>query len=337
MVGKMKISEIAKIIDGKLYNNKEDIDIVGVCSLEKGKGKHIAFVSKEKFISVAKGSEASAFLTFKPLEIDKPQIITEEPDVAFYKLIEIFNPDEEINKNDISNLASIHKSVKLGKNVLIKDYVVLDENVEIGDNVKIYPFVYIGKNVKIGSNVIIYPNVAIYKDTEIGNNVIIHSGAKLGVDGFGYYIENGIRKKIKHIGKLIIKDNVEIGANTTIDRAVIDETIIGENTKIDDLVLIAHNCKVGDNSVLVGQVGIAGSVNIGDNVILAGQVGVADHLNICDNVFVAAKSGIGKDIKKSGIYGSNIPAIEWKKWKRILFRLYSLADEKKQKRRKDNE
>lgn len=328
----MRLSEIAKLVNGELYNLKEDIDITGVCSLEKGREKHITFVSKEKFIPLAKKSKASAFLTLKPIDTDKPQIILKEPDVAFYKLIDIFYPDEKREESFISDLTSIHKTVKLGKNILIKDYVVIDENVELGDNVEIYPFVYIGKNVKIGNNVKIYPNVSIYKNTEIGNNVIIHSGAALGVDGFGYYLENGIRKKIKHIGKLIIKDNVEIGANTTIDRAVIDETVIGENTKIDDLVLIAHNCEIGNNSVFVGQVGIAGSVKIGNNVILAGQVGVADHLSICDNVFVAAKSGIGKDIKNSGVYGSNIPAIEWKKWKRILFKLYGLAEQKKGKK-----
>ena len=156
--------------------------------------------------------------------------------------------------------------------------------------------------------------------------MIIHSGSVIASDGFGYYQEDGKHKKIKHIGKVVIQDDVEIGANTTIDRAMVDETVIKKGTKIDNLVMIGHNCQIGENTILVSQVGIAGSCKIGNNVILAGQVGVADHITIGDNVTVTAKSGVGKDLEPNKVYGSSFPAIEWSKWKKILFYIYKLPD-----------
>ena len=217
------------------------------------------------------------------------------------------------------------------KNVLIKDYVVIEDDVEIGDSTVIFPFVFIGKGTKIGKNCTLYSNVSIYKNCEIGNDVIIHSGAVIGADGFGYYVENGVRKKIKHIGKVVIGNDVEIGANSTIDRALLDETVIGDGTKIDNLVMVGHNSKIGKNGVMVGQSGLAGSCDIGNNVIIAGQVGVSDHIKITDDVIITGKSGVGKDIEKSGVYGANIPAIEWKRWQRILMKIYRLADKREKK------
>ena len=326
----MKISEIAKKFNGKLENFLEDFEIKGVASIEKATEEDIVFIKNKKFLEKLKESKAKVVLTPEKLDIDKTQIVVSNPEIVFYKLIDILYPDEK-REASISDTAKIGNNVNLGNNVVIKDFVVIEDNVEIGDNTIIYPFTFIGKNTKIGESCIIYSNVSIYKNTEIGNNVIIHSGAVIGADGFGYYVEDGTRKKIKHIGKVIIKDNVEIGANTTIDRALLDETVIEEGTKIDNLVMIGHNCKVGKNTVLVSQVGIAGSCEIGNNVIMAGQVGVADHLKITDNVIITAKSGVGKNIEKPGIYGANIPAIEWKKWQRILIKIYKLADKKKDK------
>ena len=325
----MKISEIAKKFNGKIENFKEDYTISGVGSIDKATEKEIVFIKDKKFLEKLKKSKAKVILASEKLDIDKTQIIVKNPEIVFYKLIDILYSNEDKKENFIADTVKIGKNTKIGKNVVIKDYVVIDDNVEIGDNTTIYPFTFIGKNTQIGKNCIIYSNVSIYKDCIIGNNVIIHSGAVIGADGFGYYLENGVRKKIKHIGKVVIKDNVEIGANTTIDRALLDETVIEENTKIDNLVMIGHNCKIGKNTVLVSQVGIAGSCEIGNNVIMAGQVGVADHLKITDNVIITAKSGVGKNIEKSGIYGANIPAIEWNKWKRILLKIYKLADREK--------
>ncbi|HIE59262.1 MAG TPA: UDP-3-O-(3-hydroxymyristoyl)glucosamine N-acyltransferase [Persephonella sp.] len=322
----MKISEIAKIFNLKVENLKEDIEITSVSSLNNAKEGSITFIAEKKHIKEALNTKASAIITFEYIKgLNIPQLISENPKNIFYKLIDILYKEED-KISFISKTAVLGQNVKIGKNVYIGDYVVIEDNVKIGNNTKIYPFTYIGKNTKIGENSVIYPRVSIYKDTTIGKNVIIHSGAVIASDGFGYYREEGQHKKIKHIGKVIIEDNVEIGANTTIDRAMLDETIIKEGTKIDNLVMIAHNVVVGKNTILVSQVGIAGSCKIGNNCILAGQVGIADHINIADNVIITAKSGVGKNIEKAGIYGANIPAIEWSKWRKILMYLYKLPE-----------
>ncbi|RUM47382.1 MAG: UDP-3-O-(3-hydroxymyristoyl)glucosamine N-acyltransferase [Hydrogenothermus sp.] len=322
----MRISEIAKIFNLKVENLKEDVEITSVSSLNNAKEGSITFVAEKKHIKEALSTKASAIITVEYIEgLDIPQLISENPKNVFYKLIDILYKEEDKTPS-ISKTAVLGQNVKIGENVYIGDYVVIEDNVEIGNNTKIYPFTYIGKNTKIGENSIIYPRVSIYKDTTIGKNVIIHSGAVIASDGFGYYQEEGQHKKIKHIGKVIIEDNVEVGANTTIDRAMLDETIIKKGTKIDNLVMIGHNVVIGKNTILVSQVGIAGSCKIGNNCILAGQVGVADHISIVDNVIITAKSGVGKNIEKAGIYGANIPAIEWSKWRKILMYLYKLPE-----------
>lgn len=322
----MRLLKIAEIFNGKLYNFKEDKEITGVSSILSAKEGDISFISEPKLKALAKKTKASAIFVKEPIEdTDIVQIVVENPQVAFYKLIDILYPEEEIKPRK-AKTAKISKKANLGENIYIGDYVVIEDNVEIGNNTIIHPFTYIGKNTKIGNDCIIYPRVTIYKDTIIGNRVIIHSGSVIASDGFGYYQEDGKHKKIKHIGKVVIEDDVEIGANVTIDRAMLDETIIKKGTKIDNLTMIAHNVQVGENTILVSQVGIAGSSKIGNNCILAGQVGVADHIKITDNVIITAKSGVGKDILKAGVYGSGINAIEWSKWKKILFYLYRLNE-----------
>ena len=320
----MKLSEIAKLVNGKVITGK-DIDIKGVATPESATEEDIIFITGKKYIDDAKKSKAGALIVKEKVDIDKPQIIVKSPERAIYTILNNIYKEENKGKY-ISKTAIIGKNVKIGEDVYIGDYVVIEDNVEIGKNTKIYPFTFIGKNTKIGEDVIIHPRVTIYKDTEIGSRVILHSGVVIAGDGFGYYQEDGKHIKINHIGKVIIEDDVEIGANTTIDRAMIDKTVIKEGTKIDNLVMVGHNCKIGKNTILVSQVGIAGSCNIGNNVILAGQVGVADHINISDGVIVTAKSGVGKNLEKPGVYGANIPAVEWSKWKKILIYLYKLPE-----------
>ena len=324
----MKLSEIAKKFDGKLLG--EDIDIKGVSSPENAKEEDIVFIKDKKYLDKLKESKAGAIVTKEQLDINKPQLIVNSPEKVVYYLLDTLYREEE-KKDFIAKTAVLGKNVKLGKNVYIGEYVVIEDNVNIGDNTKIFPFTYIGRNTKIGKDSILYPRVTVYKNTIIGNRVIIHSGAVIAGDGFGYYQKDGKHIKINHIGSVVIEDDVEIGANTTIDRAMIDKTVIKEGTKIDNLVMVGHNCNIGKNTILVSQVGIAGSCNIGNNVILAGQVGVADHINIGDNIIVTAKSGVGKDLKKPRIYGANIPAIEWNKWKKILIYLYKLPELLKRK------
>ncbi|WP_297888878.1 UDP-3-O-(3-hydroxymyristoyl)glucosamine N-acyltransferase [Sulfurihydrogenibium sp.] len=319
----MKLSQIVNIVNGKIENFKEDFNVKGLKSIETATKEDLTFTKDPKKLEK---TSAGAILTPYFVEsLDIPQIVVDKPDIAFYKLIEVFYPEEK-KSGYISPKAVIGNNVDIDSTTFIDDFVVVKDNVKIGKNTIIYPFTYIGENTQIGDNCIVYPSVVIYKNTVIGNNVIIHSGAVIAADGFGYYQEGKERKKIKHVGKVIIEDDVEIGANTTIDRALVDETVIKKGTKIDNLVMIGHNCKIGENTVLVSQVGIAGSSKIGNNVILAGQVGVADHITITDNVIVTAKSGVGSDITESGIYGSSINAIEWKRWKRVMSIIYKLPE-----------
>ncbi len=322
----MKISEIAKLFNGEIINLKEDKEIKGLKSLFTASEGDLTFVVDKKLYDLAKQTKASAILVKEPIkDIPVPQIIVPNPQHTFYKLIDIFYLDKPI-KPRRAKTAKISKKVSIGKNVYIGDYVVIEDNVEIGNNVVIHPFTYIGENTKIGNDVIIYPRVTIYKNTDIGNRVILHSGAVIGADGFGYYRENNQHIKIKHIGKVIIEDDVEIGANTTIDRAMLDETVIKKGSKIDNLVMIAHNCIVGERTIFAAQVGLAGSTKVGNDVILAGQVGVADHIKIGDNVIVTGKSGVWSNLESGKMYGSNIPAMEWSKWKRVLAVLLKLPD-----------
>ncbi|NPA16365.1 MAG: UDP-3-O-(3-hydroxymyristoyl)glucosamine N-acyltransferase [Aquificae bacterium] len=318
----MKLSQIAQEFGGKLVG--EDREIKGLKSISSAREGDLTFLADRKHLEALKNSEASAVLVPEELDIDIPQIVVKNPQNVFYKLLELFYAEEL--PSGISPRASVSEKAQIGSDVYIGDFAVVEEDVKIGDRVRIYPGCYIGKNTSIGEGSIIYPNVVIYRDTRIGRNVIIHSGCVIAGDGFGYYQEDGKHRKIPHVGRVVIEDNVEIGANTTIDRAMVDETVIKEGTKIDNLVMIAHNCYVGENTILVSQVGIAGSTKIGKNVILAGQVGVADHITIGDNVIVTAKSGVGKDLEPNKVYGSGLQAIEWSKWKKVMFYLYKLPE-----------
>lgn len=319
----MKISEITKLVGGEVYNLKEDFEVVSLKSVDTASERDLTFLTVSK---IPENFKAGAVLVKEKIEgLEAVQIVVKNPAVSFYKLIDILYPDEELS-GKISKTAIIGENVVLEEDVYIGDYVVVEDNVKIGKGSVIKPFVFIGKNTTIGQNCVIHPRVVIYRDTQIGNNVIIHSGAVIASDGFGYYQEDGKHKKIKHIGKVIIEDDVEIGANATIDRAMLDQTVIKRGTKIDNLVMIGHNCQIGEGCILVSQVGIAGSCKIGNNVILAGQVGVADHVNIGDNVIVTAKSGVSGNLPPNNIYGSGIPAIEWKKWKKIIVHLQKLPE-----------
>ena len=226
----------------------------------------------------------------------------------------------------ISDKAHLGKNVIIEGGVYIGDFCYIGNNVRLGRNVKIYPGCYIGDNTQIGDNTVIYPNCVIYPNTVIGRNVIIHSGAVLGSDGFGYVFRNGEHIKIPHIGIVVVEDHTEIGANTTIDRAMLDKTVIGEGSKIDNLVQVGHNCKLGRGVILVSQVGLSGSVEVGDYSILAGQVGVADHVKIGRWVKVAAKSGVAYSLEDGKIYGANLPAVEWERWKRVYITLLKLPE-----------
>ena len=222
-----------------------------------------------------------------------------------------------LDKKGISPHAYVSKSASVGENVYLGENVVISDNVSIGDNSKIYPNCYIGDNTVIGGDALIYPNVTIYRDSVIGKNCTFHAGVVIGSDGFGFAPQTDNEyKKIIQAGNVIIEDNVELGANTTIDRATLGSTIIRKGAKLDNLVQIAHNAEVGENTVIAAQSAVAGSSKVGKNCMIAGQVGISGHITIGDNVKIGGQSGIEHSIKDGDFY-IGTPALEAAKTRRL--------------------
>ncbi|RLC52676.1 MAG: UDP-3-O-(3-hydroxymyristoyl)glucosamine N-acyltransferase [Candidatus Cloacimonadota bacterium] len=316
-----RISQISELITEKKIIRK-DILLTNVSELKEANENSVCFFENEKFLDALKSSKAG--LIFVPTDFNeniKPNsnlIFCNHPYYSFMKFVKIWLESEATPaKSVISEKAVISETAIIGKNVIIGHNTVIKENVEIGDNSVIEDNCVIGKKVRIGNNCHIYPNTTIYEECIIKNNVIIHAGCVIGADGFGYLPLEGKQQKIPQIGNVIIENDVEIGANSTIDRATLGSTIIGRGTKIDNLVQIGHNCKIGEDSVICAQVGLAGSTEVGNRVYLAGQVGAAGHLKIDDDAMIGAQSGIYNNIPKNARY-LGYPAIDASLQKRIF-------------------
>ena len=284
--------------------------ITGINTLTDANENEISFLENKKYEKYLKDTKAAAVLIRKEDANKLPQnvipLITDEPylKLAFLTKLFVLPPFEE-GGYQINTTAKVHPSVVIGKGA------------KIGANVEIMPNSVIGPYVEIDEGSIIYPNVTIYRDSKIGKNVKIHAGSVIGSDGFGYaHTKDGRHIKIYHLGKVVIEDEVEIGANTTIDRAVFGKTIIKKGTKIDNLVQIGHNCEIGENSILVSQVGLSGSTKLGRNVIMGGQSATAGHLEIAPFTTIAARGGVTKSIKKPGVY-SGFPLMPHKSWLKL--------------------
>lgn len=311
----MKLQEVARLIDGEIIGDPETV-IKGAAGISDASEGDITFLSNMKFVKECSESKASCVIV-KDLvpDIKKTQLKVTNPHYAFAKLLEHFYVKPFV-PSGISDKAYVSDKAWIGKDTSIFPMVFVSDDVSIGDRTVIYPGVFIGRNSSIGDECILYPNVTIRENVKVGRRVIIHPGTVIGSDGFGYVFENGVHYKIPQIGGVIIGDDVEIGANVTIDRATTGNTVIGKGTKIDNLVQVAHNVKIGENSIVVAQVGIAGSTEIGNFVMLGGQVGVADHTKIDDGVMVGAQSGAMGHVKK-GVY-SGSPMIPHRDWLRSI-------------------
>ncbi len=320
----ISIRQLAKLIGGRVVGNPEE-KVSNLATIDKADKGDLTFIANKKYLKYLKTTKASAVIIEEPVkDSDVNQIVVENAYLSYAKILTYFTR-QEVKHTGISEKAYISENVKIHnrEKISVFPFVFVGENSEIGENVIIHPNVTIGKNVVIGKNVIIHSSVTVYDNSIIGNNVIIHSGSVIGSDGYGYAKDGDEYFKIPQIGNVIIKDNVEIGANCTIDRGAINSTVIGKGVKIDNLVHIAHNVEIGDNSAIVAQVGISGSTKVGKNVILAGQVGVAGHLKIGDNVMVGAQSGIAKDIPDNSVI-SGSPAVEHSKWLKWAVSYYKL-------------
>lgn len=301
---KFTAEQIAEILEGEVVGNP-NAEVSTLSKIEEGQEGSLTFLSNPKYQSFIYTTKASVTIvnnTFVPeTDLKTTLIKVEDAYGAFTKLLEFYN-QVKLNKTGIEPLSFIDESAQYGADLYLGSFSYIGKNVILGNNVKIYPNSFVGDNAVIGDNVTIFAGGKIYSETVIGNNCTIHSGAIIGSDGFGFAPNaDGTYKKIPQIGNVVIEDDVEIGACTTIDRATMGSTIIRKGVKLDNQIQIAHNVEIGENTVIAAQTGIAGSTKIGKNGMIGGQVGFAGHITVGDNVGIKAKSGITKNVKEGQI------------------------------------
>lgn len=326
---KFTAEQIAGILEGEVVGNP-NAEVYKLSKIEEGIVGSLTFLANPKYNNYIYTTQATITIvnnTFIPEgELTTTLIKVEDAYSSFSKLLEFYDQSKK-NKNGIEQPSSLSNNVKYGANFYLGSFSYIGENVVLGDNVKIYPNCFVGDNVVMGDNVIIFAGAKVHSETIIGNNCTIHSGTVIGADGFGFAPnEEGVFSKIPQIGNVLIEDNVDIGANTTIDRATLGSTIIRKGVKLDNQIQVAHNVEIGENTVIAAQTGIAGSTKIGKNGMIGGQVGIAGHLTIGNNVRIQAQSGVGRNVKdneilqgsptfgysdfsKSYVYFKNLPKI----------------------------
>lgn len=319
--------KIAEILGGSVEGDPETV-VSKLSKIEEGTSNSISFLANPQYTHFIYTTEASVVIVNKTFTPEKPLLKTctlirvDDAYKAFATLLDAYNKIKN-NKTGIESPSYISSSASLGENIYVGGFAYIGENAKIGNNVKIYPQVFIGDNVIIKDNTTIFSGVKIYSECEIGSNCTIHSGVVIGGDGFGFSPnqENNYQK-VAQIGNVIIEDFVEIGANTTVDRATLGSTIIRKGVKLDNLIQIAHNVEVGENTVIASQTGVAGSAKIGKECMIGGQVGIVGHITIANKVKIAAQSGIGSSITKEGEIVQGSPAFAIGDYKRsyVLFR-----------------
>ena len=313
--------EIASLIGGRVDGNP-DARVNKLAKIEDGEIDALSFLANPKYTQYIYSTLSTIVIVRSDFEPEMPLkstlIRVDDPYSAFAKLLEIYDSLQK-SKTGISSLAFISPKSKIGKNAYIGEFAFIGENVELGDNVKIYPQTYIGDNTVVGADTTIYQGVRIYHDCSIGKECMIHAGVVIGADGFGFAPQSDNNyKKVAQIGNVVIEDNVEIGANTTIDRATLGSTIIRRGVKLDNLIQVGHNVEIGENTVIAAQSGISGSTKVGKNCMIGGQVGIVGHIVIADEVKIGAQAGVGGSIPKVGSIVLGAPAIDIGRFKRSI-------------------
>jgi UDP-3-O-[3-hydroxymyristoyl] glucosamine N-acyltransferase len=308
--------QIAALLNGTLIG-PPDVLVHGASGLRDAKPSDVSFIHGDAALKDAFSSRAAVLLTPHHVpNLTCPQIVVAHPALAMTTVVQQFFA-MKLGDVGLSNLAYIGKNVTLGAGVSIWPFVTLDEGVSIGQGSRLYPGVFVGAGSVIGENCVLYPNVTVREAVTIGNGVIIHPGTVIGSDGFGFLQHDGRHHKIPQIGTVVIEDDVELGANVTVDRATYGATIVGRGTKVDNLVQIAHNVKIGDDNIIVAQVGIAGSSTTGHHVVIGGQAGIADHVTVGDQVMIAARCGISRNINSREVV-AGFPAMPHKTWLKTM-------------------
>ena len=328
---KFSAQQIAAVLGGQLYGNA-NAEVSDVAPIEQAQAQHLSFITDEKYLPCLQDTKAGVLLITRSLvegKIAFPEgegkaggavILVENARGAMGQLLQLVSKAMNPAKKGIEQPSFISEGVNVPEDAYVGAFAYIGRNVRLGAGVQIYPNVYIGDNVTIGDNTILYAGVKIYAHCQIGAQCILHAGVVIGSDGFGFEPDaQGVNQKIPQIGNVIIEDDVEIGANTTVDRAMMGSTIVRRNAKIDNLVQIAHNVEVGQSTFLCAQVGIAGSTKVGQHCILSGQVGAAGHIEIADNCVFGAQSGIPGNVRKPGVY-MGYPAIDAGIWRRAVVR-----------------
>jgi len=303
------LRELAQYVDGRVFGDP-DVAIRSASTLGRAEQGDISFLTNAKYAKQLRTTRASAVIVGKEVPAASvPLLIAEDPYYAFMQVMVLLHGHRKHRKVGISTHASIADTAKIGADCHIHDFVSIADGAKIGDGCILYPGAYIGQGVQVGNDCVIYPNATIYDDCKIGNRVIINANATVGEDGFGYASHKGLHHKIPQIGTVVIEDDVEIGALCALERGTLGDTVIGQGSKLGDLIAVGHGTKIGAHSLLVAQVGVAGSTTLGHHCIVGGQVGIVGHISIGSNVTIAAKAGVINNVPDGKVI-LGIPAIE---------------------------
>ncbi|MBL7734963.1 MAG: UDP-3-O-(3-hydroxymyristoyl)glucosamine N-acyltransferase [Chitinophagaceae bacterium] len=308
-------AQIALIINARVEGDPAAV-VASFGKIEEARSGQLTFLANPKYEDYLYSTKASVIIVHDTQDLKEPVNATllrvVDPYSAFATLLAKYQEMIAQQMTGIQEPSYISKTARLGKNIFVGAFAYIGDNVEIGDNAKIYPNVYIGNNARIGDQSELHPGVRVYHDCLIGKNVSIHAGTVIGSDGFGFAPQaDGTFKKVPQIGNVIVEDNVEIGANSTIDRATMGSTLIRSGAKLDNLIQVAHNVEVGHHTVIAAQAGVSGSTKIGNNVMIGGQAGIVGHLHIADNVKINAQSGVSKSIKNPHTAVTGSPAFDY--------------------------
>ena len=326
MAGKT-LAQLAEHVGGTVIGDPATV-VTAVSTLKDAVAGEITFLSNEKYFPLVKETIASAVITNREIESSAALLVAEDAYYAFMQIVVLLHGHRQHAATGLSKKASIADSAKLGKNCNVHDLATIAGNATLGDNCVVYPGAFIGPGVTMGCDCIVYPNAVVYDKCVIGDRVIIHASTTVGVDGYGFATHKGVHHKIPQTGRVILEDDVEIGANCSIERGTLEDTVIGAGTKIGDMVAVGHGTKIGPGCLLVPQVGIAGSTTIGHHCVFGGQTGVNGHIKIGNMVTVAGQSGVAWDIPDGATIFGN-PAIEANLAKRVYMTQSSLPDMKR--------
>ena len=325
MENSFRLSDLAARIGAVL--DGDDAVVTGVASIEDAGQGDVTFISNPKYVRLSHKTKAAAIVAKSRVEgASASYLLSENPYFAFACLVELFHPPVRPPAG-VSPDARILPGARLGKDVSVASFAVVQEGATIGDRTVLFPGVFIGRGSSVGEDCILYPNVVLYHDVRVGSRVILHAGCVIGSDGFGFAPSPGGFRKIPQVGTVEIDDDVEIGANTTVDRAALGVTRIGRGTKIDNLVQVAHNVVIGSDTAIAAQAGISGSVKIGSRVMIGGQAGFAGHLEVEDGIMLGAQAGVAGSlsVKESRVW-SGTPAIPHGAWLRMVALLPGLPE-----------